>query len=180
LIRQFYSIVRTFRIDGANGAYNYIDYSNANIVPQILPAAASGMQAGTRVPIFDIKVKPQRSNPFNRMAHNELAKELYGAGFFDPNRADQALIALSMMDFEGKEEIIDKINKNKTLLAMLNQLLSMLGTSDPNAVGGMGMPGIRMPEGTNSQNSGGMDGAAENATTSYGEKLAKRAKVAVE
>jgi hypothetical protein len=183
LIRQFYSLDRTFRIEGTNGAYQYITYNNSKLVPQVIPAAVTGMQSGQRMPIFDIKIKPQRSNPFNRMAHNELAKELYGAGFFNPEIADQALIALDMMDFEGKEGIVDKINKNKTLLAMVMQLQERLKQimgvpDDPNNSQRQPKPNA-VESSANSQNSGGIMGAADNANTSYGEKIAERAKVKV-
>lgn len=180
LIRQFYSIERTFRIEGQGGNFDYVSYSNANIVPQQIAPAAEGMQAGQRMPIFDIKIKPQRANPFSRMAHNELAKELYGAGFFNPEAADQALIALDMMDFEGKEAIVEKINKNKTLLAMLQEMQAMVAQM-------MGLPAQQgqgqAPGGqpmTGGGNLGGMSGATTNANTAYGDRLAERAQVKVQ
>jgi hypothetical protein len=39
------------------------------------------------------------------MEANERAKELYALGFFDPQRAEQALGALEMMDFEGIDAV---------------------------------------------------------------------------
>lgn len=171
-IRQFYSLDRTFRIEGTDGAFQYIQYSNANIQPQMMAPAIPGMDPGSRVPVFDIKVKPQRSNPFNRMAHNELAKELYGQGFFNPQLADQALIALDMMDFEGKETIVEKVSQNGMMYNMVQQLLAAQAPPIPGQGGST--------TGGKLANDGGIMAASDNARTSYGEKLADRAKVAVE
>lgn len=144
LIRQFYDEERKFRIEGPSGQPKYISYSNARLKPQELPKAYEdeglipdpdmlalgktvmvpdpNYEPKYRKPIFDIKVKPQKTNPFSRMAQNELAKELYAAGFFDPSRADQALIALELMDFEGKASIIERISRNQTLLMQMQQM----------------------------------------------------------
>lgn len=35
-----------------------------------------------RRPVFDIKIKAQKKNPFSRAEQNERAKELYSLGFF--------------------------------------------------------------------------------------------------
>ena len=178
-IRQFYSTERTFRIEGSGGNYDFLGYSNANIVPQEVPPAALGADPGVRMPIFDIKVKPQRANPFSRMAHNELAKELYAGGMFNPEMADQALIALDMMDFEGKEAVVEKINTNRTLLAMLQEMQAvvagMMGLKANTTQGGQAPPAPQGGPGVN----GGYTEAGRNATTSYGERLAENAKVKV-
>lgn len=123
LIRQFYDQDRPFRVDGKNGAEtSYITYNNQKLREQPLPTMYEGEEQKFRKAIFDIKVKPQKQSPFNTMAHNELAKELYRDGFFDPQRADQALIALEMMTFDGKDSIIQKIQKNQQMMQMLQQL----------------------------------------------------------
>ena len=64
---------------------------------------------GMRLPVFDIKVNPQKASPYSKMAQNELALQFYQAGFFSPQMADQALMAMSMMEFEGKDELLRKI-----------------------------------------------------------------------
>ena len=46
------------------------------------------------------------------MAQNELALQFYGAGFFNPTMAVQALACLDMMDFDRKEAIMTKIAQN--------------------------------------------------------------------
>ena len=61
------------------------------------------------MPVFDIRIKPQQTNAFSKAAQNELAKEFYSLGFFNPANAAQALICLEMMDFEGKEMVVKRI-----------------------------------------------------------------------
>lgn len=124
LIRQFYTEPRSFRIVGENGATKYIQYQNEQIQAQAL-GQAFGEDLGFRKPIFDIKVKSHKSSPFSRVAQNELAKELYGAGFFNPQISDQALMALDMMDFEGKDAVAKKISENSQLYNLLQQMIPM-------------------------------------------------------
>jgi hypothetical protein len=63
------------------------------------------------------------------MSQNELALQLYSAGLFNPQVADQSLLCLDMMDFPRKESIIQKVAQNGTLLQQLlmtqQQLLQM-------------------------------------------------------
>ena len=49
------------------------------------------------------------------MSRNEQAKELYRLGFFRPELATQALIALEMMDFEGIETVRGRIAEQAQL-----------------------------------------------------------------
>ena len=56
---------------------------------------------------------------------NEMAKELYSAAFFSPDMADQALIALDMMSFDGKNSIVSKISQNGKMGQMIQLLLPM-------------------------------------------------------
>lgn len=53
------------------------------------------------------------------MSQNELAKELYGLGLFNPQLADQSLAVLDMMDFDGKDKVVEKISQNQTLYTQL-------------------------------------------------------------
>ena len=38
-----------------------------------------------------------------------MALQFFGAGFFDPQRAQQALLCLDMMDFDRKQFVMDKV-----------------------------------------------------------------------
>lgn len=135
LIRQFYDEPRSFRITGKQGNDVFIRYDNARIKAQD-QGVEFGVEFGSRVPIFDIKVRAQKSNPFSKMAQNEMAKEFFGMGFFNPQLADQALACIEMMDFEGKTALINRISQNGTLFQQVQmlqqqvaQLLSMLGAN---------------------------------------------------
>ena len=128
LIRQFYDLPRCFRIMGENGTARYVEYSNAGIQPQI-QGMEMGVDMGKRVPLFDIEITAQKQSPYSKMSQNELALQFFGAGFFNPQLADQALVCLDMMDFDRKHFIMQKIAQNGTMyqqmLMMQQQMLQM-------------------------------------------------------
>ena len=127
LIRQFYDVPRMFRILGDNGQQQFVSYDNSGIMPQPQGMMVNGVpmemgvEVGYRLPLFDIEVTAEKASPYSRMAENELALQLYGAGFFAPNNADAALACLHMMDFDRKDMVIQKVQQNGTLLQMLQQ-----------------------------------------------------------
>ena len=121
LIRQFYDEPRQFRILGERGAMEFIQYSNAGIRPQE-QGQAFGVELGYRLPVFDIKIRSQKSSPFSKLSQNEMAKEFFGMGFFRPDMADQALSCMEMMDFEGKDAVMNRVAQNGTLYQMVQQL----------------------------------------------------------
>lgn len=119
-MRQFYTIPRTYRITGKNG-YEFIQIDAA--ILQSGPEEDNfGVITGGRAPYFDITVSAQKASPFTKLAQNEFAKELYASGFFNPQFADQALMALDMMTFDGKEELMQKIQQNGTMYEQLQQM----------------------------------------------------------
>ena len=120
LIRQFYTEPRCFRITGDEGeTFQHIDNRGLRPQPQ---GNAFGLDLGSRLPVFDIRVTSQKSSPFHKAAQNELAKELFTMGFFRPDMGEQALAVLEMMDFEGKELVRRSVSKN---LQMQKQLVQM-------------------------------------------------------
>ena len=127
-IRQFYDLPRCFRIMGANGTERYIQYSNANIQPQ-MQGIEMGIDMGFRLPLFDIEVSAQKASPYSKMSQNELALQFFGAGFFNPQMADQALACIDMMDFDRKEFVMQKIAQNggmyQQMLMMQQQMLQL-------------------------------------------------------
>lgn len=120
LVRQFYDLPRAFRITGESGGPEYIEFDNSGMQAQ--QTTEFGMNFMTAEPIFDIKVKAQKSNPYSRTAQNEMALQFYQLGFFNPQMTDQALAAIDMMDFEGKEKVRDTIRNNGTLFQQLQQM----------------------------------------------------------
>lgn len=151
LIRQFYKLPRYFRILGENGAMEFVSYSNENLAP-VSNGGAFGVNDGYRFPLFDVEVAAQKQSPYSKMSQNELALQFFGAGFFNPQLADQALLALDMMDFNRKEFIMEKIAQNGTMfqqlmalqqqVAMMSQAMGMsaMPVGGAPAMGGMVAP----------------------------------------
>lgn len=182
LMRQFYDEIRSFRITGETGKYEFVKFSNKDMRGEAIPPAYEGQELEEgyvelfRKPVYDIVVKPQKRSPYSKMAQNELAKELYNMGFFNPQLAEQSMTALELMEFDGIEAVKEKVQQGQTLLNTVNQLMQELtllkgavGINTPNAVA--------TP--TPNASGGGMGQAQKQAMTEtmtgYGERLAKRA-----
>ena len=118
LIRQFYDTPRTFRIMGNSLQEEYVTYDNRGLKEQDM-FNELGEKIGLRLPEFDIEVTSEKANPYKKMEINELALSFYNLGFFNPKLTDQALACLNMMDFTGKDEVMQKIQTNGTLQEML-------------------------------------------------------------
>lgn len=141
LIRQFYDVKRSFRILGEGGMQEFMEFDNRAMKSKA-PQNVFGTQMGERVPIFDVKVKAQRQSPFSRMSQNELAMELFGKGFFNPQIADQSAVAVGMMEFEGKDEIMQRIEQNGLMAQQIKQMqqqMLMLGQMAEQARPGSGI-----------------------------------------
>lgn len=178
LMRQFYDLSRSFRITGEGSEYQFIDFDNTGLQDQVTGLDTMGNPMFRR-PVFDLKIKAQKKNPFSRMEQNERAKELYAMGFFAPENAQASLIALDMMDFEGIQTVKEKVMQGQTLLNMVMQMSQQLSA----------ITGVLMPQeetqsggGTNAAESGGGGGnglasgimEAQTPMTGYGQALAKR------
>lgn len=124
LIRQFYDVPRQFRIVGQNGMESYVNYSNAGIKLQE-QGNAFGTDMGMRLPVFDLEVSSQKANAYTKMSQNELALQFFNLGFFNPQMADMAVMALDMMDFDGKDMLINKISQQGLMYQQLVQTQQM-------------------------------------------------------
>ncbi len=112
LDRQFYDLPRTYRIAGEHGARRFISYTNLGLRP-VSMGTVGGAVLGIRLPVFDIRVTAQKKSAYTRMSQNELALELYRLGFFRPELSGEASAALEMMDFEGKDALLEKLSERK-------------------------------------------------------------------
>lgn len=108
LVRQFYDLHRVFRITGPDGQESYVNFSNVSIAPRPL----EGQDGRLHTPLFDVQVSAQKQSPYTKLSQNELALQFFGAGFFDPQRASQALVCLDMMDFDRKDMVIKAVRDN--------------------------------------------------------------------
>ena len=124
LIRQFYDLPRQFRIVGEYGMQKFISYTNQGILPQY-QGNDFGIDMGYRLPVFDIKVSAQKQNVYTKVSQNELALQFFQMGFFNPQLTDQTLMCLDMMDFEGKETIMQKVARYGTIHQKLQQYMQL-------------------------------------------------------
>ena len=136
LIRQFYNLPRQFRIVGEYGMQEFTSYTNAGIMPQH-QGEDFGQDMGYRLPVFDIKVSAQKKNVYTKVSQNELALQFFQHGFFNPQMTDQTMMCLEMMDFDGKDDIMQKVAQNGTMFQKLMQYmqlaLSFAKVADPAA-----------------------------------------------
>lgn len=178
LMRQFYDVSRSFRITGEGNEYQFVTFDNAGLQDQVTGLDTLGNEMYRR-PVFDLKIKAQKKNPFSRMEQNERAKELYSLGFFAPENAQASLIALEMMDFEGIQTVREKVMQGQTLLNMVMQMQQQLAV----------ITGALMPQEETRQKGGNNTGGgeaeahselasgimeAQTPMTGYGQALAKR------
>jgi hypothetical protein len=192
LMRQFYDTKRTFRITGADGSYEFRDFSNSGMEDQMMDPAyrgevlSPGYVPTYRKPVFDVKVKAQKKSPFSRMEQNERAKELYAAGFFSPERAQEAMGALEMMDFEGIEKVREYVGNGQTLMNIVQQMSAQMDqmaviiqslTGKDMGIAGGAQP-TRSPAAgkveSKTNTIGGSVIEAQTPKTAYAEALAKR------
>lgn len=189
LIRQFYDLPRCFRIIGENGTARFIQYSNAEIKPQ-MQGNDFGVDMGMRLPLFDIEVTAQKQSPYSKMSQNELALQFFNAGFFNPQIADQALACLDMMDFDRKDFIMQKIGQNGGMyqqMMMMQQQMLQLGAMVDNAHGtnevtqglinqfGMQMPGMAIGGAeTNAEETEALGGDIKSGESSNTKKARQR------
>ena len=145
LIRQFYNTPRTFRITGMQGKQEFVAYDNSGIRAQN-QGMDFGMDMGQRVPQFDLDVQAQKENPYTKESYNELAVQLYSMGVFNPEMANQALMMLDLMDFKGKEELVQKIQQQNQFMQIVQQAM-MVMQRQAAMQGGMmpGGPGMAAP-----------------------------------
>ena len=184
LIRQFYDENRSFRITGNTGKYEFIEFSNKMMQGQPIPPAYAGQELEEgyiqlfRKPVYDVIVKPQKRSPYSKLAQNELAKEMYNMGFFNPQLSEQTMTALELMDFDGIEAVKERVQQGQTLLNMVQQLSQKLMILE-SAIGvntQAQQDGTTVPNVPTGRTMGSAQKNAQKTTmTSYGERLAQRA-----
>lgn len=121
-MRQFYELPRYYRILGDNGMVHFVAWSNERIKLQQIAPVPGSTEPGWRLPVFDIDVRAAKQTAYSRMSQNELALQFFNIGMFNPQIAEQALVAMKMMSFEGKEDVIRDIQNNSLLMQQMQQL----------------------------------------------------------
>ena len=112
LIRAYYTETRPFRVaaPGAQG-YAFCTYSNAGLQARTVGMDADGM-ALLRAPAFDVSVHAQKESPYATASQNELARQLYQLGVFNPAFAQQAVPMLEMMQFPGRDKVLEAVRSS--------------------------------------------------------------------
>ena len=112
LIRQFYAAPRQFRIAGTDGSADFVSFDAAGLQSRV----EDGIY---HCPLFDIEVTAQKQNAYSKLSNNELALQLFKLGLFNPQLSQQAAVCLGMMEFKGKEQVLQKIGENGRLALSL-------------------------------------------------------------
>ena len=186
LIRQFYTVPRKFRITNAAGDEEFITYQNAQLQPKTV--GDYGETKLLRMPVFDIDIQAQKQNSYTTIANNEMALQFFQLGFFDPSRTDQTLMCLEMMEFKGKQEIIQKVRQlgdmNDRLQLMTNYAATLAAKYKDGValqqlaqIAGVEMSAPKVSGGhVNVQNAaGGYEGQKEHAIVEKSRKQAQEA-----
>ena len=143
LIRQFYTVQRCFRIIGEDGQAHYVDFDNSGLQPQdqgtLMLPDGQALDLGSREPILDIEVRPQKKSAYSKETQNQTALNLYQMGFFAPGNGDASLACLDMMDFDGVEKIRERVQFNATLFAQVQQLSAVIAQIAPELAAQMGI-----------------------------------------
>lgn len=105
LVREFYVSPRSFRVsDGGNSGCRCVDFDGRAICP------IHGANGLSRTPLFDVRIEQVKASAFSREVANERAMDLWKNGFFLPENRDVALAALSIMDFDGRDRLIQALS----------------------------------------------------------------------
>ena len=101
LVAQFYESSRYFRIVGEMGNREYLGFAGRTLREN----------EGYR-PHIDIEIAASKKSPSEAKERNQLARELYESGAFKPERIDETLAMLELMEFDG-------VGKLKTMLGKI-------------------------------------------------------------
>ena len=139
LIRQFYDVPRCFRILGSDGIARFVQYGNGHLAAQH-QGTDFGQDMGYRLPLFDVQVSAQKQSPYSKLSQNEMALQFFGAGFFDPGRAQQALMCLDMMDFDRKQFVMEKVAQQAQRMQPAAPMAAPIAPGKLEALGGSAEP----------------------------------------
>ena len=95
---------------GAQG-YAFCTYSNAGLRSRTVGMDADGA-ALYRAPAFDVSVHAQKESPYATASQNELARQLYQLGVFNPAFAQQAVPMLEMMQFPRRDKVLEAVRSS--------------------------------------------------------------------
>lgn len=103
LIAQFYESSRYFRIVGEMGEKEYVGFTGRFL------REFEGYK-----PHVDIEINAAKKSPSEAKEKNEFARALYESGAFKPERIDETLAMLELMDFDGIGKLKATLNKMRS------------------------------------------------------------------
>ena len=103
LVAQFYESSRCFRIVGEFGEREYLSFTGRSLREN----------EGYR-PHIDIEITAAKKSPSEAKERNEFARGLYESGAFKPERLDETLTMLELMDFDGVGKLKAMLNRVRT------------------------------------------------------------------
>lgn len=121
LVRQFYDVPRSVRIIGENGANEFMQMDNSMLQSRPVPGAFGVDAYQSAEPVFDVTVKAFKANPYTKAQANQDAINMFNMGFFEPERAQQSLACLELLDFDNKDKVKQVIEKNYNDYLMAQQ-----------------------------------------------------------
>lgn len=109
LIRQFYDLPRKYRTEGDQNEVDYLTFDNSGMTQEI---PGDGLTPPVyRRAEFDVKIVPQKYNPYNKVAENQTLMELWNMGIFNPQNIEQSLLMLDCMQFDSKAKVVQGLQR---------------------------------------------------------------------
>lgn len=152
LMREFYTEERVYRITNEAGGADFASFSGNMLYSAVPEKDALGFQTGVKYKRaeFDIDVIPQRQNPFSKEANNQTIMNLWQSGFFLPQNLELSLIALKVMNFDGKDKIAAQLTElltKRQQQEQIQQQQQMMQQQMPQGGGNDLIPVGQMPAG---------------------------------
>lgn len=124
LMREFYTSERVYRITNETGGTEFASFDGTQLIHEETVRDPFGFPTDVkyRRTEFDIDVIPQRENPFTKETNNQTILELWNGGFFLPQNFDVSVIALQLMNFDGKEKLIGQLQELQQQQQQMQQM----------------------------------------------------------
>lgn len=107
LMRQFFDEERVYRVTDEMGRKAFAGFDRSKMYRPVW----SDDGVVWRSLLFDVDIVPQHESPYSRETANNTIMSFWQNGMFEPASSDAAVTALKNMSFDGKEQLIDDIQR---------------------------------------------------------------------
>lgn len=107
LMRQFFDDERTYRVTDELGRKSFAGFDKSRMFKKVW--GDDGLE--WRSLYFDVDIVPQHESPYSRETANNTIMSFWQNGLFEPASSEAAVTALKNMSFDGKEQLIDDIQR---------------------------------------------------------------------